>query len=248
MEAGGPRPGCLTRCWDGSLGLCAHSRPSCTSQTFLGGDTAPPGCAAPPEGTSQPGDGCWSTALLLGALTPSPRSLCASLLQHHCTEGEPRPRDLWHLSSPSLTPSPVPHGGDTPNSPPLQALFCPSAAPWSCVQAASGTSPPLTDTIPSSSGWGHPKLSLLPMSWLNPAASLQSLAEAPEVGRAGTGMERAQGCMEGSQGTANYSALMRPFHGHKYSTEAEGGTGHLASFWVRGERHRLDRNSGPSLG
>lgn len=119
MEAGGPRPGCLTRCWDGSPGLCAHSRPSCTSQTFLGGDTAPPGCAAPPEGTSQPGDGCWSTALLLGALTPSPCSLCASPLQHHCTEGEPRPRDHWHLSSPSLSPSPAPQGGDTPNSPPL---------------------------------------------------------------------------------------------------------------------------------
>lgn len=61
-------------------------------------------------------------------------------------------------------------------------------------------------------------------------------------------MERAPGCVEGSQGTANYSALMRPFHGHKYSAEAEGGTGCLASFWVRGERHRLDRNPGSVTG
>lgn len=51
-------------------------------------------------------------------------------------------------------------------------------------------------------------------------------------------------CMEGSQGSANYSALMRPFHWQEYSAEAEGGTGHLASFWVRGDRHRLNGNPG----
>lgn len=48
---------------------------------------------------------------------------------------------------------------------------------------------PSLTPVSSSPGWGHPKLSLLPMSQLNPAASLRSLAEAPEVGRAGTGME-----------------------------------------------------------
>lgn len=102
---------------------------------------------------------------------------------------------------------------------------------------------PLTDSISSSSGWGHPKLSLLPMSWLNPAASLQSLAEALEVGRAGTGMEQAPGCVEGSQGTANYSALMRPLHGHKYSTEAEGRDRALG--FLLGERRETQARQEP---
>lgn len=156
MEAGGPRPGCLTRRWDGSLGLCARSRPPCTSQTFLGGDTAPLGCGAPPQrdipAWGQAGEWQIMEHCPSPDSTGTPRScaLRASDLQCRTTaasEGEPCPRDHQHLSSPSLTPSPAPQGGDTPNLPPLQAMFCPSAAPQlhlkgNRVQAGTGTSPP----------------------------------------------------------------------------------------------------------
>lgn len=49
--------------------------------------------------------------------------------------------------------------------------------------------------------------------------------------------------MEGSQGTANYSALMRPFHGHKYSTEAEGRDGALG--FLLGERSETQARREP---
>lgn len=112
-----------------------HARPA-QAKRSSGGDTAPPGCAAPTGGTSQPGDRlvngrCWSTALLQGALGegPSPCVLCALDLQCSTTaafEGESHPRDHWHLSSPSLTPSPAPQAGDTPN---FHSSPCPGSTP-----------------------------------------------------------------------------------------------------------------------
>lgn len=107
------------------------------------------------------------------------------------------------------------------------------------VQRGAGTDPAAAARTSNAPGGGQ----RTPAKGCSPHGSPQSWGE-----QAQRWNKRHLGCVEGGQGTANYSALMRPFHGQKYSGEADGGIGRLASFWVRGERHRLDGNTGSTHG